>query len=65
MPDPGHERIRLYYLAWHRDDFLKNALSDYPTITNVNDGSCLIANHQERPCPWLKSNYLLYQQTWK
>jgi len=47
------------------DGFAWTPLSDYPAITNVNDGSCLIATHREGPCPWLKSNYLLYQQTWK
>ena len=26
MPDPGHDRLRLYYLVWNRPDFTQNAL---------------------------------------
>lgn len=52
-------------LAGSRDGFVWQPLSDCPIITGANDGSCLIAVHRQGPCPWLGSNYHIYQQTWK
>jgi len=52
-------------LAGSRDGFDWQPLSDYPTITGANDGSCLVAVHKPGPCPIVTSNYHLYQQTWK
>jgi hypothetical protein len=52
-------------LARSRDGYAWEPQSDHPVITGVNDGSCLIATHRQGPCPSLKSNYHIYQQTWK
>jgi len=52
-------------LAASPDGFAWRPLGDYPIITGANDGCCLIAAHEPGPCPWLKSYYRIYQQTWK
>ena len=36
-----------------------------PISTNQNDGMCLIDVRAPVPVPWLKSKYLIYQQTWR
>ena len=52
-------------LAGSNDGFEWTPISDYPIITNRNDGSCLITANRKSPILWMDCRYYIYQQTWK
>lgn len=62
---PTHANPYGMCLAGSPDGLAWNRLGDYPVITAGNDGCSLIATHEPGPCPWLRANYHIYQQTWK